>query len=230
MESCIIGLFMVMQGNIMQVTNCSPSALLTKSAFLLFIVVPPAVWGGDAALPDLKRMPRRLDSWKAEDAVPPAPELLAAIGADAIITCIYHDLENRNILISSHLAVFSNWDEGIYHHPLTAYRSSGWTLQRRTEEPVSTSDGRQIQVSMSDWEKESDHIAVLFWYQVDDQIVLDRSALADVRLRLKDGETLPGLIKVQLQITESRPGDGKDALKRLASSIGKWLDKPYYDP
>ena len=73
-------------------------------------------------------------------------------------------------------------------------------------------------------------IEVLYWYQLGDHIIFDRSDLENVRAELKGQEPQPRLIKVQLQIERSADDDNKDRLLELASKIAKWLDTPFYDP
>jgi PHD/YefM family antitoxin component YafN of YafNO toxin-antitoxin module len=162
--------------------------------------------------------------------MPLSPEIRAAIGADVVIDRVYRNSPDAATEISAHLAVFSDWNRGIYHHPFTAYRANGWTLLNQTRESVSAAHGRSVPVSLSEWESKSRGVLVLFWYQLGDHVLFERSELDELRAELPNQERPPRLVKVLLQIGGSRTVVNKAALEQLAGETAKWLDRPYYDP
>ena len=72
--------------------------------------------------PDFERMPLHLGRWKATD-MALDPEIRAAIGAEMVVDRVYAHSEDSVIKIPQHLAVFSNWDNGVNNNPIRCYLS-----------------------------------------------------------------------------------------------------------
>ncbi len=180
------------------------------------------------SVPDLNRMPHRFGLWQGKD-TPLSPEILAAVGADVVVDRLYHNPE-ENTQIASHMAVFSDWDTGLRHNPMVLYKATGWKLLTVTHESISSSSMKSIQVSVSEWERGNDRVVVLFWCQLGDYVLFEQSDLNKIRSKLTGKEHPPRLLKVQLQISITRPEGDRDAVMNLAGKIARWLDKPFYDP
>jgi hypothetical protein len=183
--------------------------------------------GGKAKLPDFRQMPLRLGSWEGEYHSMDE-KLLARVGADACINATYRNSENK--AISAHLAAFSNWNTGMYHNPMIVYRAAGWKFSSQSYESVQVNNGVPFRVSLSTWQKKQNWVLVLYWYQLGDRILFQRSDLGNLDLVSHDKAPHPPLVKVLLQIDDFGTEAGKNVMKELAGEIRTWLDGAHKHP
>jgi EpsI family protein len=195
---------------------------------LLLGAISVAGCGQNSSPPDFNRIPRRLGLWEVKSESPLSPDLLAAVGADIVVDRYYRYSRDERIQVGSHLAVFSDFEKGMLHNPMKVYKATGWKLLAQNHETVPTTCGNNIQVSLSEWEKGYETVLVLYWYQLGDRILLDKSELDQLRSELGDQEPLDRLVKVQLQLTKTHPKGDDELVKELAGKIAKWIEKPFY--
>lgn len=197
--------------------------------FVLLLGSASAVgYGQDAKTPDFKQMPHHLGQWEGKDVSIP-PEILAAVGADVVVDRIYHDSKNETLLVKSHLAVYWDWKRGTRQDLMKIYKASGWKLLSQAYETIPISEDKKIRVSLSEWEKDQQKTVLLYWYQLGDHILFDRAELDRISSKLSDADKTKPLIKLHLQMTKSHATEDEKEIKDLASQIGKWIDKPYYE-
>jgi hypothetical protein len=194
---------------------------------LLLAAVSVAGCGHSSQSPDFKKMPCKFGLWEGQD-MPISEELRASTGADVFINRVYWNSNNKIIQILTHLTVFSDWEKGMSRHPIERYKADGWKLLSQNHDSISTSKDKNIQVCLSEWEKNYKTIVVVFWYQLGDRILFDRSDLEKVRAELGDQNPPSPLVKVQLEITRLRPKGDDEEVKQLAGKIAKWIEKPFY--
>ena len=181
--------------------------------------------------PNFARMPNLLGRWKGIDR-PLSKEILAAVGADVVVNRNYVNLDDSAAKVSHHLAVFSDWSQGIFNNPISCYKAAGWKLRDETVEPVYIDSLKSFRMSISRWERGRESVMVMYWYQLGNHVLLKRSELESLRSELKDLHPPPRLIKVlsQLPMGAKDVDQAKTTLKRLAVTIREWIDAPYYDP
>jgi EpsI family protein len=183
--------------------------------------------GHGSKSPDFNKLPNRLGDWEGQNQ-PISKELLAATGADVFVNRIYQNGNGPSSQILTHLAVFSDWEKGASRHPVKCLKDDGWKMVSQNNHSLSTGQDREIQVHLSEWEKNYKTILVLFWYQMGDRIALTSAELDQIRSELGDQAASSPLVQVQLQITKSHLKGDDDVLKEFAGKIAKWIEKPVY--
>lgn len=177
----------------------------------------------DVALPDrdFSTMPMNFGSWHGEE-TELDPKIFRAIGAAVAVNRLYRDGEGH--AVSSHVAVFANPDEAIYHSPINCYRANGWRLIEDTREPLPVADGSDIQVRFTVWERARQRAVVVYWFQLGEHVFFNRFEMGWVRWAMRNQQTWPATIKVMLQVPAgANLNETKELVAGLGASIFNWV-------
>ncbi len=191
--------------------------------YLLNYQVRAMLEPGHIVLPDwdLAELPLQFEGWRGE-ASELDERLFRRIGADAVADRVYENREGGTV--SAHTALFTNFNEGItVHSPARCYRAAGWE-QRDTERRTLTVEGLpDITVDISTWQREGRRVKVLYWYQLGDRILLDRTELGGAYVALAGRETWPAMTKVMLETPGDRRQEADMRLLDVGRHIRRWL-------
>jgi EpsI family protein len=173
-------------------------------------------------------MPRSLGEWRGED-TEMDPKIANATGAQVIVNRAYRDSSAH--MISMHTAIFDDPKGGVYHSPLTCYRSSGWEKLRETHVNLPINDASSIPVSVTLWRRQGErNRIVVYWYQLGKHVLFDRWDLGlRVRWSLAGKPTWPALIKVMMEIPvadDASEDDARAAILDFAELVAKWENQP----
>ncbi len=170
-------------------------------------------------------MPMEFEQWSGEESDLDS-RIFVATGAQTIVNRTYHN--NKKHTVSSHVAVFDDPDEGIYHSPVNCYRASGWRLTEDTRESLPVGKDSSILVRYTTWEREGERVAVLYWFQLGEYTLFDRYEMGRVRWKMRNLETWPALVKVLLQTPVGGDNDlykAKERLQSIAKFTYNWINE-----
>ncbi|MFZ5831772.1 MAG: exosortase C-terminal domain/associated protein EpsI [Planctomycetota bacterium] len=181
---------------------------------------------GEVILParDFRQLPMQLGEWagEARELDPEIKKRLA--GATWLVDRNYR--HPRFGKVGLHLAFFRDPAEGTLHSPMNCYSCAGWELNQESIVPIATADGREIPAKVSLWEKDRVQIQVLFWFELGDDILYDRSDLGRAWFRLAGQTQWPPLIKVLLETDASPAGPEADVrrLQEFVTALTSWTE------
>ena len=200
----------------------------TAAALLIYLgatVIGAGMKPPQIVLPerDITGLPLTLGTWQGEKATLD-PKIFMHLDAEKVTDRNYHDAARHSV--SAHVAVFTEYLLGINHSPLQCYRVNGWTLLHSSKLQLDVGAEQPISVSVTSWELHQERVLVVYWYQLGDDVVLDRIDLAAARWNLKGRETWPAMIKVLLQTPIDNEQDAKARVQSLAEQIYRWINAP----
>jgi EpsI family protein len=182
-------------------------------------------------LPDwsVSAVPDQLETesglWRGAE-VEVAPDVMEWLLRDADDTVDWEYADEKNNVVSLHMAFFSKLDDGIRHSPFNCYRGQGWRELDRRRLMLAVSDKASIPVSLSTWEREGEKVMVMYWYQLDEYILFNRWELGVARWKLRNKETWPAMVKVLLQTSAADPDKGREQIQTVARKAYEWLNQP----
>jgi EpsI family protein len=186
---------------------------------------PPAV---DMPKWTFAQMPKQLGEWQGEDELDMDPKIANATEAkvDTIVNRKYRD--DKGHVVAMHTAMFDDPKGGVYHSPLTCYRSQGWEKLSETQRNLEINDELSIPVSVTVWQQKNEKKMVVYWYQLGKHVLFNRWDLGlKVRWSLAGKPTWPALIKVMLDIPmTTSQDDTESAVLNLAERVAKWENQP----
>jgi EpsI family protein len=184
---------------------------------LMFYAVLAGVGQADVKLParGIDTIPMQFGGWQG------TPEELEAkifvnTGARDVITRKYLDRHGHRIAAFVALCTSS---QGLYHSPTNCYRTQGWNLLEISRPVLKTKTRPDTPVSLSAWEKEGDRIYVLYWYELGDHTLFERSDMLTVRWAMLGKRVWPPMYKVLLQTSAPDADTAKAWLFELAASL-----------
>jgi len=188
-------------------------------------VMPQWLKAKNVQLPawDVRDMPRQFDQWQGVDGELD-PEITRRLDADAWLDRVYRNDENR--IVSLHVALFRDLDSGVRHSPINCYRGNGWREVGRESVELALPDGSSIPVSLGTWEREGERILVMYWYQLDRQILFDRVGLGLARWEIRSQQDWPPLIKVLLQTSAADTDVARKRIQFIAAKAYEWINQP----
>lgn len=195
--------------------------LLSASTY----VMPQWLKAKNIQLPEwnLRDMPLQFDQWQGVSGELD-PEITGRLGADVWLDRVYRDDQNR--IVSLHVALFRDLDGGVFHSPINCYRSAGWRELGQAEVELPIPGKPSIPVSLGTWEREGERILVMYWYQLDQQILFDRVGLGLARWKMRSEQNWPPLIKVLLQTSAADTEDAKKQIQFIAAKAYEWINQP----
>jgi EpsI family protein len=168
-------------------------------------------------------LPMELGNWRGE-AAKLDPEVAKATRADFITDRLYQD-DAANV-VSIHSAMFKDPNAGVYHNPLNCYRAAGWKNVGEAKEEITASKDFTFQVSLTTWEKESQRIYVVYWYQLGEHVLYERFDLGAIRWSMRGQPKWPVLTKVMLQTMVKENEESKTLILDFAKLVAEWLNGP----
>ena len=181
----------------------------------------------ECILPDwtFREMPYQLGNWHGED-TKMDPVIAAATGADIIVDRFYRD--DTGVVASIHTAMFKDPADGMRHTPLTCYRAAGWAKVKEVQDNLQLSEDVTIPVNLVTWEKDGEHVMVLYWYQLGGHVLFDRWDMGKLRFAMRGQAKWPALIKMMIQIPASDVDDAKSRALAFAELVAKWEHQPQH--
>jgi len=171
---------------------------------------------------DIRDLPLGLGRWYGEKATLDE-NITRALHAERSADRIYRDSAGH--VINAHSAVFSDYMLGINHSPLQCYRVNGWNLVESSTLTLEINRDRHVPVSLTQWELNQERVYVVYWYQLGEDIILDRVDLGTARWKLRGQVTWPSMTKVLLQTTVTDPQGTKDSLRNLGEHLYRWINE-----
>ena len=137
----------------------------------------------------------------------------------------YHDDLGHTIML--HAAMFDDPNAGVYHVPANCYRAAGWKKMDEYRETLQISEDVSIPVNVTAWERENEHVLVVYWLQLGEHVLFDRSDLGlKVRWAMRGQPKWPALMKVMLSMPANDWDEAKPILVGFAEEIAKWENQP----
>ena len=176
---------------------------------------------------DFTDMPLDFGTWHGE-VTELNPKIFIAIGAEQAINRLYRDSDGH--VVSSHVAVFKDPDEAIYHSPINCYRANGWRLVEDTRERLPVAgDGGDTWVRFTLWERGRQRAVVVYWYQLGEHTFFNRFELGWVRWKMRSQPSWPATIKVMLQVPAGADlSETRELVADLGASIFNWANDQNY--
>jgi EpsI family protein len=204
------------------------AAVIVAVTYLGMYVVAWGIQVPEAVLPswNIKDLPMQLGEWKGED-VKLDERLFRATGANSIVERQYKN--ESGTVISIHLAVFKDANEGVWHNPISCYESAGWVPVEITRTPIFETQENSDKIALSTWEKSGGERTIVgYWYQLGEHRLYGRWDLGfSVRWQMRGRKTWPALIKVLLSVGAGSKQDvTKTQLLKFAESVHQWINQP----
>ncbi len=192
-------------------------------------VMPQWMQPKNVLLPDwdLAEMPLQFGSWQGVEKELD-PKVTRALNADRTVDREYRHAKYP--VVALHVAFFCNLDEGVRHSPINCYRGQGWQEIDRTSVNLRVPDKPAIPVSLTTWEQDGERVLVMYWFQLDEHIILDRSGLAKARWKMRNKETWPALAKVLLQSPVADEDKTREGMLAIATKAYEWLNQTAHQP
>jgi EpsI family protein len=178
---------------------------------------------------NIEDLPMQLGEWKGKD-TELDQRLYSATGAHTIVNRSYTN--ESGTTISVHFAVFIDPDTGIWHCPVTCYRSAGWTQESGDKIQLQNSSDAKHLVSLSTWKKSSgDNVVVVYWYQLGECRLYDRFDLGwSIRWKMVGRKAWPAMFKVLLSSPPgSKPEETQAQILNFADLMYQWINQPQHD-
>jgi EpsI family protein len=180
------------------------------------------------------QMPMQIGDWRGEDDPNVDEKINNATEAkrDTIVNRIYQDGLGHTVHV--HTAMFDNPKGGVYHSPLNCCRSQGWEKRSETRQEIEIDEDEKgsIPVSVTQWERKGEKMAVVYWYQLGPHVLFGRWDLGlKVRWSLAGKPAWPALIKVMFSSSTSAldsksEEDVQSALLGLVQGVARWENQP----
>jgi EpsI family protein len=168
-------------------------------------------------LEKLNAIPMQIDSWQGRPSRLD-PDLVAATGADATLHRMYEN--PQGLPVAMDVAVYTRYELQVPHDPALCYESNGWNIVRSYpfalgDNPHAQAPGRLMFCQRGPRER----VIVLYWYQLGEEIVLDRAGMRRAQWKLRGRHEWPPLVKVMLQT----PCDGASRAPRRLDDFARLL-------
>ena len=164
---------------------------------------------------DLSDAPLQLAEWQGTD-LPPDPRIREILCARSGIDRVYQDSTGTEVLVH---AVWTD-DYLRLHFPQQCYRQSGWDLTGSKDVDVPTADGETFPARLLSFKRDGRRIQVLYWFQLGDNVFLDRLEHRLLRRTVCWGQReWPPLMKFMLETPDKGLERGQDALVSLSTKL-----------
>jgi EpsI family protein len=159
----------------------------------------------------LSDLPFAIGAWSGKDTVLD-PRTFIAVGSDQQINRMYRNPAGDEIAV--HCACWITSDDWVPHPPEQCYTANGWELlQTRT---MALPNRPDVQIALQDYQRAGSHLAVAYWYEMDEQTFIDREGARAARRTQWGRRMWSPVIKTLLQT-----GQTPDADSRLLGIAGQ---------
>ncbi|MCR4411035.1 MAG: EpsI family protein [Thermoguttaceae bacterium] len=166
------------------------------------------------------QLPLELDSWRGEPAVVDS-RIFRHVGAAAIRDVAYHSAVGPDVLV--HLAVFDDEMASLPHHPHLCYTGNGYRQASSRMIQLRRGDEKTMPAALLVFERATDRVAVLYWYQFGDRVLIEPGDTAAIRWSLGGRKSRPALVKVMLQTAFDTPERAEGRLREVARLVLDWM-------
>lgn len=157
------------------------------------------------------------DQWYGKDVAMP-PEVFQTLAAADVV-----NREYRNPLgeaVGVHIAVFTDYGLIPPHGPMICYPAAGWTLKDTQFVPIDRGNPASPQVPTYSFERQSEDLLVMFWMDLNGEIIFDRDGLRSVLRRVAGRDARqPLLKKVMIYTSLDNPEKATLRLQRMAQAM-----------
>lgn len=162
-------------------------------------------------------IPMEIGSWKGKE-TPMEDKLFQGVNAHEVVSRAYtNSVTKRDLTL--HCAVFDEFWRIVPHTPERCYQMNGWATMSTEDFPLNTSDGGSVIARLASFEKDGNHIFVLFWFQFEDAVMCDDAGLRRVREDYPDSDTWPSIVKVMIQTSAEESEAARKQLKEYADAL-----------
>ncbi len=168
------------------------------------------------------QLPTELGAWRGEPAVVDS-RIFRHVGAAAIRDVAYHAAVGPDVLV--HLAVFDDELVSLPHYPHLCYTGNGYRQASSRRIQLRRSDEKTMPAALVVFERTSDRVAVLYWYQFGDRVLIEPGDTAAVRWSLGGRKSRPALVKVLLQTAFDTPERAEQRLRDVARLVLQWMSQ-----
>jgi EpsI family protein len=174
-----------------------------------------------AKLPDVDfdAWPLELGTWRGQ-AVP------ADQHSDVVVSgnWLYHN--DAGAQISLLVGIWTEYTVVVPHSPEFCYKAVGWKPTSTKDIEVPVAGGAPITARIVFYERETERVAVLFWYQFGDKIIRSSEELRQFQQDLRGHATqLPPAIKVMLHTSAFDADSVESRMTNFASLVAAEVAK-----
>ena len=172
---------------------------------------------------DISELPKVLgdhQKWKGSDSEL-NEEIFEAVDAQTIVNRNYKNTLGNTI--SLHMPMFLEHTVFTPHNPRHCYKGAGFEILDDDVLNLPIDSKTSIKVRFMTLERGTEHIQVLFWYQIGDRVVTGDGGMRRARWDERWHKTRSPVIKVLLQTANQNVSLGESQLRSLAIPIYEWL-------
>ena len=171
--------------------------------------------------PILSRLPPHVGSWTLEENEAKQSFLEPPSDAASAVNGVYRDPAGVRIFVE--MDMFTLLDVSLPHPPEQCYNLSGCRVLGERDTSVPVAENTAITTKLMAVEHNGQRMSVLFWYNLDKEVVVDRFGLGAVRLKLRNQKRRPLVVKVMMQTISPNMGEAEDRLRSLAGPLLVWI-------
>jgi EpsI family protein len=165
------------------------------------------------------QVPLELGSWHGEPTTLDT-NIFRHVGAAAIRDVLYHSATEPDVVL--HLAVFDDEFTSLPHHPNLCYTGNGYRQASSRTIQLRRGDEKTMPAALLIFERPTDRVAVLYWYQFGDRVLTESSQTAAIRWSLGGRRSRPALVKIMLQTNFDSPERAEQRLRDVARLVLQW--------
>lgn len=145
-------------------------------------------------------------------------------GADLCGNWIYYTPTRDQVSLL--ISIWKDYTVVLPHTPEYCYKASGWKESSHKDVEVPVEDGPPITARIVFFERETEHIAVMFWYQFGDRALVEHEQLRNMQREIRGKVSeLPPAIKVMLHTSAFDPDTVEARLTSLARLVAAGTTK-----
>ena len=170
----------------------------------------------------LEELPLELGNWTGEDAELDS-RTFQVLGTEMCINRNYRDATGHSVAL--HSALWTQSDSWVPHPPDACYEAAGWTITGRKTvrlKPKDGSDQSAVSVVLLSMERDGQRICALYWYQIGEQVYVDRDGARNIRRSYWGKPQRPALMKFLLQTLGSDSERAEARLIDIAEQTLGW--------
>jgi EpsI family protein len=169
----------------------------------------------------LSELPWQFEDWQGQ-AVELDPRIFRMLGAHSSINRVYRNAVGRQVTL--HVAMWPTDSVQLPHEPRVCYESAGFTILSTSDYRVADAESGQSNACLMALWRDGQRQYVLFWYQFEDQTVVDRDGMRQAIWHARGKPQWPPVFKVLLQISEPKEDKALETLGSLAKPVFQWLN------
>jgi len=178
---------------------------------------------GNVVLPPhgIHELPLTLGIWDGKDEEL-KEDFFRATGAESAVDRLYRDGQRH--VISLHMALFSEYERILPHHPRICYPANGFSITQDERTEVHGPGEKTFPATLLTCENPEGPIKILCWYQLGDRVLLNRHDIWRASRQMWGRDVWPPLIKVHLQTAAFDRAAAEARLRDVARRVAAWLD------